>query len=185
MGFFDDLGKKVSDVGQKAVEKTQEIAESAHVNSLISQNEGRIKDVYCQIGKLYADKYGDGCDPEFAEMIASVAELERQSVAYRKQLQDIKGIRICEACGAEVTKNSAFCSSCGAAMPKADEPMNLNEFVQCQGCGAMMEKGARFCTACGHAITAPAAIPDSAEALPEAAQEAMETGACAECTDSQ
>ena len=50
MGFFDDFGKRVTDVGQRAVHKTQEMSEVARINSMISQNEGAINSLYDQIG---------------------------------------------------------------------------------------------------------------------------------------
>ena len=36
---------------------------------------------------------------------------------YKHQIKDIKGVSVCEKCGAEVAVNSAFCSACGAPMP--------------------------------------------------------------------
>ena len=50
MGFFDDLGKKVTDAGQKAMQKTQEMSEIVRVNSLISQNENKINN---EIGRAH------------------------------------------------------------------------------------------------------------------------------------
>ena len=87
MGFFDDLGKKVTDAGQKAMQKTQEMSEIVRVNSLISQNENKINNAYVQIGKLFVSTYGNECEPEFAEMVATVAELEQQIAEYKKQIQ--------------------------------------------------------------------------------------------------
>lgn len=155
MGFFDDFGKRVTDVGQKAVQKTQEMSEVARVNSLISQNENKINNVYYQIGKLFVSIYGDDCKPEFAGMVATIAELEQQNITYRKQIQDIKGIQHCEKCGAEVPKGVAFCSSCGAAMPKVDKQVATDDCVKCSSCGSMVKKGMRFCTACGQAMIQP------------------------------
>lgn len=186
MGFFDDIGKKVTDAGQKAMQKTQEISEVAHVNSLISQNENKINNVYYQIGKLFVSTYGDDCKPEFAAMVATVVELEQQNITYKKQIQDIKGIQHCEKCGAEVPKGVAFCSSCGAAMPKVDMPAVDDNCVKCSNCGTMVKKGMRFCTACGQAMAYPvAALIDAetetaSEVTKEAAIETAER-VCAEC----
>lgn len=159
MSFFDDFGKKVTDAGQKAMQKTQEMSEVARVNSLISQNENKINNVYYQIGKLFVSIHGDDCEFEFAGMVATVVELERQNSTYRKQIQDIKGIQYCEKCGAEVPKGVAFCSSCGAAMPKVDKQVAVDDCVRCSICGAMVKKGMRFCTSCGQAMTQPVAVP--------------------------
>lgn len=175
MGFFDDFGKKVTDAGQKAMQKTQEMSEVARVNSLISQNENKINNVYYQIGKLFVSTYGDDCKPEFAGLVATVVELEQQNITYRKQIQDIKGIQHCEKCGAEVPKGVAFCSSCGAAMPKVDKQVVTDDCVKCSSCGAMVKKSMRFCTACGQAMTQPVVAPVDAgmETLSEPAQEAL------------
>ena len=113
MGFFDDLGKKVTDAGQKTMQKAQEMSEVARINSLISQNESKINNVYYQIGKLFVSIYGNDCREEFAGMVATVAELEQQNATYKKQIQEVKGIQHCEKCGAEVAMGVAFCSSCG------------------------------------------------------------------------
>ena len=103
MGFFDDLGKKVTDAGQKAMQKTQEMSEIVRVNSLISQNENKINNAYVQIGKLFVSTYGNECEPEFAEMVATVAELEQQiavkNVAQKFQEESffaVHAVRLCQ-----------------------------------------------------------------------------------------
>lgn len=183
MGFFDDFGKKVTDAGQKAMQKTQEISEVARVNSLISQNENKINNVYYQIGKLFVSIYGEDCKPEFAGMVTTIAELEQQNLAYRKQIQDIKGIQHCKKCGAEVQKGVAFCSSCGAAMPKTDN-QTADDCVKCSSCGAMVKKGMRFCTACGQAMTQSVAVSvdTEMEMSPDLAKETLKGEAERECT---
>lgn len=153
MGFFDDLGKKVSDAGQKTVQKTKEMSEIAHVNSLISQNENKLNNMYYQIGKLYVSIHGNDHEEEFSGMVSAVAELEQQIVTYRKQIQKIRGIRHCEKCGAEVPVGVAFCSSCGAAMLKSEQQENTDDREKCDSCGAFVKKGVRFCTSCGQRMT--------------------------------
>lgn len=159
MGFFDDFGKRVSDAGQKAVQKTQEMSEVARINSLISQNENKINNVYYQIGKIFISIYGDDCKEEFAGMVAMAAELEQQNITYKQQIQDIRGIQHCEKCGAEVPKGGAFCSSCGAVMPKVDKQTIVDECIKCANCGSMVKKGMKFCTACGQAMAQPVVSP--------------------------
>lgn len=155
MGFFDDLGKRVTDAGQKTVQKTREMSEVARINSLISQSESKINNLYYQIGKLYVSVHGNDCEEDFRGMVESVAELEQQISTFRNQIQDIKGVQRCEKCGAEVQRGVAFCSSCGAAMPKVEKQANLDDYVKCPSCGTLVAKGMRFCTSCGHAMTAP------------------------------
>lgn len=169
MGFLDDLGKRVTDAGQKTMQKTKEISDIARINSLITQEENKINNTYYQIGKLYVSIHGNDCEDEFTGMISTVAELEQKVQEYRKQIQDIKGIQHCEKCGAEVPRGVAFCSSCGAPMPKIQAQENLEDYVKCQSCGMMVKKGMRFCTSCGKPMMQPeipkVASPDGLEGM--------------------
>lgn len=149
MGFLDDLGKKVADAGQKTVQKTKEISDVARINSLITQEENKMNNVYYQIGKLYVSIHGNNCEKEFSGMVTTIAELERNIRAYRKQIQEVKGVQYCTKCGAEVPRGVAFCSSCGNPMPKTEMEVDTNNYVKCQSCGAPVRKGMRFCTSCG------------------------------------
>ncbi len=164
MGFFDNLGKKVTDAGQKTIQKTHELSEVARINSLISQNESKINNLYYQIGKLFVSIHGSDCGEEFSGMVSAVAELEQQSMEYRRLIQDIRGVRRCEQCGAEVSRESAFCSSCGAAMPKSENRAYTENYVKCVHCGTMVKKGMRFCTSCGRSMTQPTAVSTSSAA---------------------
>lgn len=149
MGLLDDLGKKFSDAGQKTLQKTKEISETARINASIAEEEKKLNNTYCQIGKQYVSMYGDNCAEEFSVMVSAVAECEDKIRDYRKQIQDIKGVQRCEKCGAEMERGVAFCSSCGAEMPKLLEPDNMDDYVKCDNCGTTVRKEMRFCTSCG------------------------------------
>ena len=118
MGFFDDLGKKVNDVGQKTIQKTKEVSETVKINTLLMDEEKKLNNTYCKIGKLFVSKYENEHDEEFDGMINSVLESQKRIMEYHSQIQDIKGVKKCEKCGAEVKQGAAFCSTCGAEMPQ-------------------------------------------------------------------
>lgn len=119
MAFFDDLGKKLSQAGQTAVQKTKEVADIAKLNSSIYDEEKKINNNYLEIGKLYVSLRAEEHEEEFDGMIAAIRESEEKIRGYRHQITEIKGIAVCEKCGAEVPLNAAFCSACGAPMPVA------------------------------------------------------------------
>lgn len=173
MAFFDNLGKKASEMTAKAMQKAQELSETTKLNSLISEEEKKINNTYYQIGKLYVSLHSEDSEEAFAGMIASVAEGEQKISGYRRQIQDIKGVQRCEKCGAEVARGVAFCSSCGAPMPKAETPAPTENQVRCESCGAMVKRGMRFCTFCGKPLTPPAAPAAPAE-VPAADSPAVE-----------
>lgn len=154
MSFFDNLGKKASETTAKAVQKAQELAEISRINSLISDEEKKINTTYYQIGKLYVSVHGGDGETDFTGMVSTVLEGEQKINEYRRQIQDIKGVQRCEKCGAEVARGSAFCSSCGAPMPKAEEPVS-DDAIRCENCGTMVKRGMRFCTSCGKPLSLP------------------------------
>lgn len=150
MAFFDDLGKKLSQAGQTAVQKTKDMTDIARINGLISDEEKNVNNNYYQIGKLYVAIHSSDYEDDFAGMITAVKESEQKLIEYRQQIQDIKGVVHCEKCGADVASNVAFCSSCGAPMSKqAPTSSNYANLIKCIGCGAMVDKNMRFCTSCG------------------------------------
>lgn len=118
MAFFDDLGKKLSQAGQSTIQKTKEMADVARINSMISDEEKKINNNYLEIGKLYVSLHSSDCESQFSGMIHSIMESEEKIKEYRQQIQDVKGVKKCEKCGAEVPLNSTFCNACGAEMPQ-------------------------------------------------------------------
>lgn len=154
MGFFDDLGKKVTDAGQKTIQKTKELSDIARINSLISEEEKKINNSYHQIGELYVSMYANSCNGKFAGMVSAVIEAEHRIREYRKQIQDIKGVLRCEKCGAEVERGVAFCSACGTAMPRMSVTDNMEDYIKCDNCGNLVKRGMRFCTSCGKELNA-------------------------------
>lgn len=178
MAFFDDLGKKISQAGQSAVQKTKDMTAIAKLNGQISDEEKKVNNAYLQIGKLYVEKHAADCDPEFASLVAAVQTAQSNMAGYQQQIQDIKGVTRCEKCGAEVATGAGFCSTCGNSMPvkKTEAPANPN-LIPCIGCGAQVDKTMRFCTACGKPIAdslaamtpAPAQVPAAPAEAPVAA----------------
>lgn len=153
MGFLDGLGKKVTDAGQRTIQKTKEISDIARINSLIAQEENKLNNTYCQIGKLYVTVHGKDGEEEFANMVEIILELEQKIRDYKRQIQDIKGVQRCEKCGAEILRGVAFCSSCGTPMPKIQIQDHSEECTKCLNCGSIVKKKMNFCTSCGTPVT--------------------------------
>ena len=50
VAFFDNIGKKISDLGQGAMTKTRDLADSARTSAAISDEERKINSYYSQLG---------------------------------------------------------------------------------------------------------------------------------------
>ena len=148
MAFFDEIGKKISQTGQVAVQKTKQMADVAKLNSDISDEEKKLTNIYFQIGQLYVSLHNNDPESDFEVLIDQLNETQTKIENLRQQIQDIKGVKRCATCGAEIPSNSTFCSSCGTAViqPKAVDAADL---IKCANCGKMIEKSMKFCTFCG------------------------------------
>ena len=160
MAFWDDLGKKASAATSKAVQKAQDMSETAKLNSMISDEEKQISIAYSQIGKLYVEFHREDGEEAFSELLGVIRDAEEKINSCRKQILDMRRTLRCEKCGAEVSKDSTFCSFCGAQIIQEKE---LDNTPRCEKCGAPITDWMRFCTVCGNPLQQPAFKEDSGE----------------------
>ncbi|MGN0398989.1 MAG: zinc-ribbon domain-containing protein [Blautia sp.] len=147
MGLFDELGKKVTNTGQKTMQITKEFSESAKLKSMIGDEEKKIKNACYEIGKIYVSLHNNDYESDFAAWMAIVNESEQKIESYKRQIEAMKAVKRC-SCGAELIEGMAFCAACGAPVQKqeaADE-------VKCMHCGKPIKKDANFCIHCGMAV---------------------------------
>lgn len=183
MVFFNDLGKRLSQAGQTAVQKTKDMTDIARINGLISDEEKAINNNYYEIGKLYVEMHQNDFENDFAGIIATIRESEAKIKNYHQQIQSIKGVVRCEKCGAEVASTSAFCNSCGTAIPKQPEvSLDNDDLIKCTGCEAMIDKNMRFCTSCGKATENQIVVETVTNKCPNCSVEVSDGVAfCTEC----
>jgi len=150
MAIFEELGKKLSKSGQEAAQKAKNLAETVKLNSLISDEEKVINNLFTQIGKLCYESFEENPDERFTQFVADVNEAKSKISSYTDQVNQLKGVAVCAECGGEVPFASQFCGSCGATMSRAAaEPVVEEEANLCSNCSAPLPEGTAFCTGCG------------------------------------
>ena len=118
MALWDNITKKAAAVTEKAVQQAKNLTEQAKLRGQISEAERTITDCYTQIGKQYAGAHPEDFDEAYAPMMAAIAGARRQIASLQEQLRDLKSVSLCPNCGAEVSKDAAYCGACGTEMPK-------------------------------------------------------------------
>ena len=118
MALWDDIAKKAAALSDKAVKQARDLSEVAKLKLQIAEAEKAVEDSYTQLGRLYAAAHRSDYEEGFASVMAAVTNAEQTVKTLHQQLQDAKGVTVCEKCGAEVAKDAAFCSACGAEIPK-------------------------------------------------------------------
>lgn len=123
MAFFDDLSKKLSQVGQSAVQKTKEVADIAKYTASIAEEERNITKLYAQIGQAYVQLHAEDAPEDMKELIQQIWAAQEKIQENRAQLRQLKGVELCPNCEAEVDKDALFCGKCGAKMPEPPAPV--------------------------------------------------------------
>ena len=168
MARWNEFGKKAA--GAKAGQQSPVQIEIARLSGLISEEKKKIEESYSALGKQYVQLHRSDYGEEFAELMETVLNAEKKIQDYQEQILEVKGIRCCTNCGAELAKDAAFCSRCGTPVPKPKTP----ERPVCTNCGAVLSEGMRFCTTCGTPVTQTQA---EAASIPEEPQPRL----CARC----
>ena len=160
MGLLDTLKGKGDEL-KKAAENT---AEKTSLNLQISKLEKEVGDLYFMIGKIYYAEHGHEPEEKLADLCEKSSELLSKMQIMKEGIQNLSsGIRsVCPKCGAPISKDAVFCTSCGASMeklfqkaseePKQTEeqtPPNNGEKQYCVNCGMILPANSQFCTVCG------------------------------------
>ena len=84
MGFFDELGKKISGASQEVVQKGKEMADTAKFNSMIHDEERKISAVYGKIGKKYFEDFQNAPAEGFKDFVDEIHVAEKAKDAAEK-----------------------------------------------------------------------------------------------------
>ena len=138
MGFFDELGKKISDASQDVMQKGKEMADTAKFNSMIHDEEKKITAVYSKIGKKYFEDFKDAPAEGFKEFVDEIHAAQAKIAEIQEKLNALKneGKAAAEAVATEAKEavsnaaNTAANVAEGAADAAADAAAQAVNNVQ-------------------------------------------------------
>ena len=116
MSFFDDFTKTVSDATHTVTKKGKKLADITKLNFSIVDEQRKVDFYYANIGKLYVDTLGEGAEGKMAELISELKATEEKIAQYRKELNTLKGVKVCPHCEEEVPEEAKFCNNCGNSL---------------------------------------------------------------------
>ena len=120
MGFFEDLGNKLSNKGKDIAKRTKDFSDTTKLNHEISKNQDLINSTYNKIGKIYFNNYSELDCPELKELCASIVEANAKIEDLKKEINLIKGLTTCPQCKKDVSVDAIFCGNCGAKLKEAE-----------------------------------------------------------------
>lgn len=115
MEWFETLKGTVKKTAGKAYEKSSQLVEITKITYKISEAETSIDKSYQELGMKVYNDYKSGI--EVAEDVKSVCDLIDNKyfeiTTLKNQIDEIKEVQKCKACGAKNSAESKFCSTCG------------------------------------------------------------------------
>ncbi|MBO5099332.1 MAG: zinc-ribbon domain-containing protein [Clostridia bacterium] len=116
MAILDNVSETISKVARNIAKGTNKVVESSKVSIDLLEKKDDLKDKYAEIGKLLAD-----CDDkeiieklDVADKINEIRALSNEIVELKIKLSELKNTKKCPDCGANISKNSAYCNVCGS-----------------------------------------------------------------------
>ena len=112
MGIFDKVGETINTTADKA----KSISELSNLKKRLQYEEERIEEIFSEIGKKYFEE-----PVQNKKLLDSLCEdiVTRQKRIKRMnfELNELKGIKVCEHCGTQIDEKFMFCGVCGAQLP--------------------------------------------------------------------
>ncbi|MDO8685542.1 MAG: zinc-ribbon domain-containing protein [Clostridiales bacterium] len=181
MSFLENIGK----AAQTTVKKSGELFEVTKLNMSVNTETDIITKLYAQAGKLAYEKFkAEGStSTECKDICGSIGTHEESIRNYKLRILELKKMKACFNCGAEIEITASFCAKCGArqeAVPQdlpqvsktsevakipvpqpasqtpvaQAEPPAVSPFSICPLCRANVSQSAKFCNSCGSKMIA-------------------------------
>jgi len=112
MAFFDEVKR----FGKNLTEKGKDVIEITKLNSQINSEKDKIKNLYEKIGEEVYKAYAAGEETAYSDLCAEIKKIEDTINELTAKVLELKNASKCPNCGAEVAKDTAFCSKCGTKL---------------------------------------------------------------------
>ena len=117
--FFDELSDTITRTTKDLGKKAGQLYETQKIRSKISSEEQIVQKLKADIGNVIFEKYKEGA--ELDEALKGFCEEIQQHLdiiaGYRDSAAELKGQKICPACGRHVDRSVSFCPFCGSVCP--------------------------------------------------------------------
>lgn len=127
--IFEELGETITKTAKVIGEKADDFLEIQKVNGRVSSEKRQIERNLEKLGALVYQRYVDGeqMDLELSEVCDEITQHKMMKARYEERLAELKGQKICSACGKSLTKDAAYCSYCGAPCESEEEEVGQGE----------------------------------------------------------
>lgn len=119
--MFEKFVETLNHTGKAVSEKTKQGTDIVKANLKITTEERELNDLFLEIGKLYYKNNSENpCCNQMKELFEKVSEKEAVVEDLKSKVRSLKGVTVCQSCGAEVDGENAFCGKCGAKIERPE-----------------------------------------------------------------
>ncbi len=120
MDFFEKVGDTITVKSKEIAKKAKEVADVAKLSSQVSNEKDKINKNYIEIGRAYYNAHLQDENYEYEGLCSEITASMDKITELKKEIQTLKGTKLCESCGAELSKDALYCSSCGTRVEEED-----------------------------------------------------------------
>jgi len=143
--FLEELGKKLSQTGQEALEKTKHFTEVSKLNAKLLDEEEQLERLYANLGRTYYQINKDNPEAVFQDIFRAIEGSLVNIKNQQKVINELKGLKTCELCHKEVDEDATYCSHCGQQLT-SDEVNGV--YRVCIQCGTVSTGEEAECLTC-------------------------------------
>lgn len=116
MAILDSVSGAVSKMARGIAKGTNKVVESSKLTIDLLEKKDLLKDMYAEIGKMLANSDDDDVFEKLgvSDKVLAINKLSNEIVELKIKLSELKNTKKCPDCGANISKNSAYCNICGA-----------------------------------------------------------------------
>lgn len=121
MSFINKISEKLSSGATAVSNSTKRMSEIAKLNSKINKNLSDVNSKYTEIGRIVKLELVDKIEhQEVKRLVSEIDALLTEVNESREKISDLKGVKVCSSCGAQVSRDAAFCPNCGVKQPVSE-----------------------------------------------------------------
>jgi RNA polymerase subunit RPABC4/transcription elongation factor Spt4 len=141
MDFLKNVAKDVT-------KKSGKLVESTKLSAKIASEKAKLEKLYTELGEQVYNDYtsGEKFDGKYNQFFSDINLAKKEIDDLREDKADVKGVKTCNNCGAEIKQEAKFCTNCGAPQDQEEAPPATKN---CPNCGAELDIDAKFCPECG------------------------------------
>ncbi|HOV40480.1 MAG TPA: zinc ribbon domain-containing protein [Oscillospiraceae bacterium] len=118
MKIFEKVSQKITDTSKDMTQKAKAVADIAKLKYQIAAEEEKREKFFAQLGKDFFNDNSSNIPDKYLFLCNEISESTREIEKLRQKLYTLKGVKICENCGAELDEGYKFCGHCGTKLPE-------------------------------------------------------------------